>query len=131
MNTKTTTSNTNSNVMGADFDFDSIRKGRQRKRARDGKTLAEELAAISPDVANLNVGQTCRIDIPKDYGKSYRSFVMSIVAKVNNLTPKGGEWEGRDFDISGDPDLGENGQVYVRRNADLKGAAIKDPPTRS
>jgi hypothetical protein len=104
------------------FDLDSIRKARARNAARSGMDLVTALAAISPDIANLKVGETAKVDKPE--GMGLRKAVMQITAKVNNLVPQGGEWEGRQFDIVSDGDS----TIYVQRGPDLKG---KDIPVRA
>lgn len=104
------------------FDLDSIRKARARNAARSGVDLVTALAAISPDIEKLKVGETAKLEKPADMG--LRKFVMQITAKVNNLVPKGGQWEGRQYDIVSD---GES-LVYVQRGEDLKG---NDIPVRA
>lgn len=105
------------------FDLDAIRKERARKAANGGIDLEQGLNQISPEIGQLKVGETVQLDIPG--GKpELRKFVMSITAKLNNLTPQGGKWEGRSFDVI------SNGEdtVYVQRGPDLKG---KDIPVRN
>lgn len=112
------------------FDLDTIRRERARKAAGSGVDLVAGLNAISADIAKLGVGDTAKLEIPnykntnKDgHPTELRSFVMSITAKLNNLTPRGGDWEGRTFKVISD---GER-YVYVQRGNDLKG---KDIPER-
>lgn len=100
------------------FDIDSIRKARARKNATGGVDLEAGLRQLSPDIEKLKVGETAQIEIPNDTG--LRKFVMSITAKLNNLTPKNGKWEGRQFRVVSDSEK----YVYVQRAEDLKGAAI-------
>lgn len=107
-------------IMGKDFDFDAIRKERARKAASGGIDLETALRQISPDVEKLKVGQTAQIPIPK--GEGLRKFVMSITAKLNNLTPKGAPWEGRQFKVISD---GES-NVYVQRGEDTKNAPVRE-----
>lgn len=111
------------------FDLDSIRRERARKAAGSGVDLVAGLSAISPDIEKLKVGETAKLQIP-NYNKTdkdghpveLRSFVMSITAKLNNLTPRGGDWEGRTFKVLSD---GER-YVYVQRGPDLKGGDIPE-----
>jgi hypothetical protein len=106
-------------IMGKDFDFDAIRKERARKAASGGVDLETALRQISPDIEKLNVGQTAQIAIPK--GTGLRKFVMSITAKLNNLTPKGAPWEGRQYKVISD---GE-GYAYVQRGENTKSAPVR------
>lgn len=113
------------------FDIDSIRRDRARKLAGSGVDLVAALAQISPEIAKLNVGDTARIEIPnyKNVDKEgrpveLRKFVMSITAKLNYLTPQGGDWAGRQFKVISDSER----YVYVQRGEDLKGNKI---PVRS
>lgn len=101
------------------FDLDTIRKARARKAASGGVDLVEGINQISPSIERLKSGETVKLEIPggKD---NLRKFVMSITAKLNNLTPAGGHWEGRTFDVVSDGEA----NVYVQRGNDLKGAAI-------
>lgn len=105
------------------FDLDEIRRKRARMAAGSGTDLVAGLNEISPDIAKLKVGETAKIEIPK--GQTVRKFVMSITAKLNNLVPVGGQWEGRDYGVLSDS---EEGVVYVQRGEDRKGDAI---PTRN
>lgn len=107
-------------IMGKDFDFDAIRKERARKAASGGVDLETALRQISPDIEKLKVGQTAQIPIAK--GTGLRKFVMSITAKLNNLTPKGAPWEGRQFRVISDG--ADN--VYVQRGEDTKNAPVRE-----
>lgn len=107
-------------IMGKDFDFDAIRKERARKAASGGVDLETALRQISPDIEKLKVGQTAQIPIAKGVG--LRKFVMSITAKLNNLTPKGAPWEGRQFRVISDG--ADN--VYVQRGEDTKNAPVRE-----
>lgn len=99
------------------FDMDALRKKRAAKTAKsDPAALIEGLKQISPTVEKLEIGQTAKIRIPE--GVKVRAFVMSITAKLSNLTPKGAPWEGRTYDTIADPDDGEHGIVYVQRGPD-------------
>lgn len=104
------------------FDLDTIRKARARKAAAGGVNLVDGINQISPLIGNLKVSDTVKLAIPADAG--LRKFVMSITAKLNNLTPKGGDWEGRTFKVVSD---GE-GSVFVQRGPDRRG---NDIPTRA
>ena len=111
------------------FDFDELRRQRARANTKPVDLVAG-LNEISGDIAKLKVGETAQLEIP-DYQNTsesgspvqLRKFVMNITAKLNNLTPLDGQWEGRQFKV------GSDGQryVYVHRGPDLKG---KDIPTR-
>lgn len=101
------------------FDLDAIRRQRARSAASGGVNLVDAINQISPEIGKLNVGET--VELPVEGGKpNLRKSVMAIVAKLNNLTPKGGEWEGRTYDVVSD---GES-NIYVQRGPDLKGADI-------
>lgn len=101
------------------FDLDSIRKARARAAASGGVNLVDGINQISPEIGKLKVGETAKL--PIEGGKAnLRKFVMSITAKLNNLTPKGGDWEGRQFKVVSDGEA----FVYVQRGTDLKGNAI-------
>lgn len=99
------------------FNMDDIRKKRARMAASGGVSLVDSLAAISPDIAKLNVGET--VKIPNAKAGELRKTVMGITAKLSNLTCKGGDWAGRSFDVASDPTDG-NGVVYVQRGEDTK-----------
>lgn len=109
------------------FDFEELRRKRAREAASSGVNLEESLNQISPEIAKLKVGETAQLEIPganeNERKGNLRKFVMSITAKLNNLTPKGGAWEGRDYAVMSD---GER-YVYVQRGEDKKG---KDIPVR-
>lgn len=106
------------------FDLGELRRKRARQAATGGMDLVAAITAIDPNIAGLKVGETVQLEIPgknADERKAgLRKFVMSITAKLNNLTPKGGAWEGRTFDVASD---GEE-YVYVQRGDDLKGDKI-------
>lgn len=106
------------------FDLDSVRKERARKAASGGVNLVDAINQISPEIGNLKAGETAKLPIPS--GQSLRKFVMSITAKLNNLTPKGGDWEGRTFRVVSDGEA----NVYVQRGEDAKGNAIRVPNRR-
>lgn len=94
------------------FDMDALRKERAKNAAAGGVNLVDALREISPDIEKLKPGETAEIAIPA--GMSTRKHVMSITAKLSNLTPKGGEWEGRTFKTV------SNGiNTYVQRGEDL------------
>ncbi len=99
------------------FNMDDIRKKRARMAASGGVSLVDSLAAISPDIAKLNVGDTVKIMNTVDGG--LRKTVMGITAKLSNLTCKGGDWAGRSFDVASDPTDGK-GAVYVQRGEDTR-----------
>lgn len=100
------------------FDMEALRKERAKLAASGGVNLVESLRQISPDIEKLKVGETAEIPIPA--GMSIRKHVMSITAKLNNLTPKGGEWEGRQFKVASN-----DANTYVQRGEDLpKGKAV-------
>jgi hypothetical protein len=101
------------------FDMDALRRERAKKAARGGKDLVEALRQISPDIENLKVGDTAKIAIPEGVG--LRKFVMSITAKLNNLTPKEAPWAGRTFAIANDG----AGNVYVQRGKDETPRVVK------
>lgn len=99
------------------FDMDALRRKRAAKTATaDPAALIEGLNQISPLIAKLETGQTAKVNRPD--GIAMRGFVMSITAKLSNLTPKGAPWEGRTYDTLSDPDEGERGVVYVQRGPD-------------
>ena len=104
-----------------DFDFDEIRRKRQRASAQPTDLVAG-LREISPEIEKLKVGETARLEIPGGQ-KNLRKFIMSITAKLNNLTPQGGAWAGRQYRTISD---GEK-YVYVQRGQDLK---ANDIPAR-
>ena len=106
-------------IMNKDFDFDAIRRERTRKAATGGVDLVTSLNQISPDIEKLKVGQTAQIALPK--GQPLRKFVMSMVAKLNNLTPKGAAWEGRQYKVISDGEA----FVYVQRGEDVKEAPVR------
>jgi hypothetical protein len=94
------------------FDMDALRRERARKAASGGVNLVDGINQISPDIGKLKVGETAALPIPA--GSTLRKFVMSITAKLNNLTPAGGDWAGRTFKVASD---GET-TVYVQRGED-------------
>jgi hypothetical protein len=101
------------------FDMEALRK--KRAKASGGTTdLVAALREISPDIEKLEVGETARIKVPESV--KVRAHVMSITAKLSNLTPKGAPWAGRQFKVLND---GE-GSTYVQRAPDLKKADIKE-----
>lgn len=108
-------------LMGKDFDFESIRRARQRKNASTTDLVAA-LNELAPDIANLKVGQTARIDITGDKSDKNRNrkAVMAITAKLNNLTPLGGKWEGRVYRVISDEDY-----IYVQRGKNEEPKARK------
>lgn len=99
----------------SNFNLDELRKRKARAAATGSADLVSALNTISPAIALLQVGQTAKIAIPKSVagGKDpKRSFIMGIVTKLNNLTQKGREWEGKVFDTLSDP---EGDFAYVAR----------------
>lgn len=105
------------------FDMAALRAERARRNARGNVSLTEGLRQIAPEIEKLKVGQTAKLEIPgyeADPKGSVRKYVMAITAKVSNLTVKGGEWEGRNFEIANDG----AGALYVQRGKDLKGSDI-------
>lgn len=112
----------NTNVLD-DFDLDALRRSKARS-SQKVTDLAGDLRQISPDIENLNIGQTARIEIPgknlEEKSQNLRRHVMSITAKLSNLTCKGGDWEGKSFETVSD---GEQ-YVYVQRGKNLKGDDI-------
>jgi hypothetical protein len=106
------------------FDLDSIRKERARRAAAGGVNLVDAINQISPDIGKLKVGETAKLPIPN--GMALRKFVMSITAKLNNLTVKGADWEGHTYRTVSD---GES-HVYVQRGPDAKAADIRVPNRR-
>jgi hypothetical protein len=99
------------------FDMDALRRKRSAASAKaDPTALITGLNQIAPEIAALNVGETVRIPLPE--GIAMRGFVMSITAKLSNLTPKGAPWAGRTYDTLSDADAGERGVVYVQRGPD-------------
>jgi hypothetical protein len=95
------------------FDIDALRKSRARASSKPVDLVAG-INEINPDIARLKVGETARLDIPKDI--KLRQFVMAVTAKLNNLTPKGAPWEGRTFKTASDPDAG---YLYVQRGENV------------
>lgn len=110
------------------FDFDELRRLRARSNSKPVDLVAG-LNEISGDIAKLKVGETAQLEIP-DYQKTneagspvqLRKFVMNITAKLNNLTPKGGQWEGRQYKVGSDAER----YVYVLRGPDLKASEIPE-----
>ena len=101
------------------FDWNALQKRKARAASTSAPVnLVERLNEISPDIAKLKVGEAAQIKIPE--GMTNRKLVMSIVAPLNNLTPKGGDWEGRQYKVAADPE----GYVIVLRGEDLKGNKI-------
>jgi hypothetical protein len=111
-------------VILKNFDLGELRRKRARQAATGGVDLVSAIDTISPDIGKLKVGETVQLTLPgknaDERKNGLRKFVMSITAKLNNLTPRGGAWEGRVFDVASD---GEE-FVYVQRGPDLKGDAI-------
>jgi hypothetical protein len=95
------------------FDIEAFRRERARKAALGGVDLVSALNQIAPDIEKLKVGETAQLDIPEGK-KGLRKFVMSITAKLANLTPKGGDWEGRTFHVVSDGEA----TLYVQRGED-------------
>jgi hypothetical protein len=100
------------------FDMDALIKARARNSV-GAKDLEGELRQLAPEIEKLNTGETAKMKIPA--GLDSRKFIMQITAKVSNLTPKGGAWEGRKFKIAGD---GAE-FVYCQRLADGKAEVRK------
>lgn len=113
-------------IMGVikNFDMDALRKERARKAASGGVDLVAGLKEISPEIETLKVGETAQVEIPgktlDEKKANLRKTVMSITAKIGNLTCQGGEWEGKSFDTVSD---GEK-YIYVQRGNNLKGDDI-------
>lgn len=104
------------------FDFEALRRKKQRKNATGTTDLVAALAAISADIQQLKVGDTARIKIKPEEGKSVRSFIMSITTKLSNLTAEGREWAGRKYEGMADED---NEWLYVIRYPDEEPVARK------
>lgn len=110
-------------ILGKDFDFDAIRRARQRKN-QVPVDLVGELNKIAPDIAALKAGETARIGIASiakvlnvsdtDENRT-RKAVMAITAKLNNLTPKGGKWQGRTFRV-----ISDENYIYVQRGKNVE-----------
>lgn len=100
-----------------DVNMDDLRRKRARLAASGGTDLVAGITAISADIPNLKVGETTKVKSPA--GVTLRKTVMSITAKLSNLTCKGGAWAGRTFDTVSDPEEGD-GVVYVQRGPDTK-----------
>lgn len=100
--------------MFANFNMEDLKKKKARKAATGTVDLVAELDKIAPAIGLLKVGGTARIPVPKGdvfrKGKGgvekkldpLRSFVQSIVTKVNSVTQKDHPWSGRVFDIVSD-----------------------------
>lgn len=104
------------NVM-ANFNLADLKKTKSKGTVVD---MEDELNKISPAIALLKPSLTARVPIPKKgaEGKDIkRSFVMSVVTKLNSLTKHGGKWAGRTFETVSDPS-GE--YLYVARGEDIK-----------
>jgi hypothetical protein len=101
------------------FDLEALMRDRARRAAGGGVDLEAGINQISPDIAKLKIGETAQITIPN--ASALRKFVMSITAKLNNLTPKGGKWEGRQFKVVSD---GEK-FVYVQRAPDNANPVVR------
>lgn len=112
------------------FDMDALRK--KRASISNGKTdLAAALRQIAPEIEKLNVGETAKIIVPEDKrGDGLRGFVMSITAKISNLTPKGEPWAGRVYDSAASV---EGDILYVQRGKDETPKPRKrgGPPTKA
>lgn len=99
------------------FDMEALRRKRaaQQSRANPADNI-EGLNQIAPEIARLAVGETAKVKRPE--GIEMRKFVMSITAKLSNLTPKGAPWAGRVYDTLSDNEEGATGVVYVQRGPD-------------
>src|ERR1044072_1274110 len=115
-------------IMGKDFDFDAIRRARQRKN-QPSVDLVGELNKLAPDISELKAGQTARItiasiakalNVPADDKNRTRKAVMAITAKLNNLTPLGGKWAGRVYRVISDEEY-----IYVQRGNNTEPVARK------
>jgi hypothetical protein len=116
------------------FSMEDLKRSKQKKAASAGKSILEQLNEISPSIGLLKVGMTAKVPMPKGdiirKGKGgtekkldpKRSFVMSIVTKLNSITAKTGEWEGRKFDSASD-DAGEF--MYITRMEDAAEAHVR------
>jgi hypothetical protein len=110
------------------FDMAALRAERARNAARGSVSLVEGLKQIAPEIEKLKVGETAKLAIP-GFGSdenATRKFVMSITAKLTNLTVRGGDWEGYQFDVASDG----QGSLYVQRGEDLKGKNIRERKAR-
>ena len=110
--TKDSTANDTGIIKG--FNLDEIRKRRARLNASNGVSLIDGINAIDSRIGELKPTETIKVAVPKDMGK--RKMVMQIVAKLSNLTAKGGDWAGRKFDVVQDP---QDDVVWVQRGADV------------
>lgn len=100
------------------FDMAAHRKSRQAKTAK--VDLIAGLNEISPEIAALKVGETVQLSgVEKG---NIRKVVMSLTTKLSHLTAKGGEWEGKSYDVASDSDAGI---VYVQRGRNLKPEEVK------
>lgn len=118
--------NPQSNII-SNFDFEGLLR-RKARAAAGSADLVAALAKLSPDIQNLKVGDCAKIVIPATVdGKpiTERQFIMSITAKLNNLTAKGREWAGKKF-RSGS----EDGVLYVFRDDDGEPVERKKGPGR-
>jgi hypothetical protein len=100
------------------FDMASLKVAKPKKPKEGGPTMAQQLDAIDKNIGLLKVGMTAKIAIPQkaENGKDpKRSFVMSVVTKLNSVTQKDHEWSGRVFDSAADD---EGKFFYVTRMAD-------------
>lgn len=115
-------------IMGKDFDFEAIKRARQRSKSNPTDLVAA-LKAIAPDIEKLKAGQTARLEIndmakvleiKADDENRNRKAVMAITAKLNNLTPLGGAWAGRVYRV-----ISDENYVYVQRGNDVEPVARK------
>lgn len=116
-----------------DFDMEALRRSRIRATA-GVSDLATEIEAIVPGIGNMEVGKVAGVHIPAEYqfntkndegnkeGLTMRGFMMNIRAKLNHLTPAGGQWEGRQFKVDTDP---IKKMIFIQRGLDTD-----TPPVR-
>lgn len=114
----------------ASFDMAALKKEKQQKAAKKAEVdLVAELEKISPLIGNMKQGMTIRVKIPEkgtDGKDPKRSFVMSIVTKLNHVTSKGRDWAGRVFEAQANP---EGTYVYINRYADTDTPHERKKPT--
>jgi hypothetical protein len=111
------------------FDINELRKSKQKKSAQGTTDLVAELDKIDPAIGMLRVGGVAKIPMPAkgpDGKDPKRSFVMSIVTKLNNVTLKDKPWSGRVLEAVSD-DAGEF--VYVARLPDTDAPKVRKTPT--
>lgn len=118
-------------MLVANVNIEEVKAAKARQAQSGSVDLVTAITAISPVIPLLGVGQTAKVAIPAkgaDGKDPKRSFVMGIVTKLNNLTVKGREWAGRNFDVVSD-ETGEN--VYVVRTPDGEPRERKAPTRKA